>query len=77
MRTGRGLSPVRTLLKLVTGDWVGDVTAVVYWCFDLGVTIRILQGSRFLTSLVHTVIFTMISLNDGWILGGLESVRDI
>lgn len=36
MRTGRGLSPVQTLLRLVTGegagDWVGDVTGLLLIC---------------------------------------------
>jgi hypothetical protein len=36
VRTGRGLSPVQTLLRLVTGegagDWVGDVTGLLPIC---------------------------------------------
>lgn len=36
VRTGRGLSPVQTLLRLATGegagDWVGDVTGLLLSC---------------------------------------------
>ena len=40
MRTGRGLSPVQTLLRLVTGDgvgdWVGDVMGLFSWVLAWG-----------------------------------------
>lgn len=40
VRTGRGLSPVHTLLRLVTGDgvgdWVGDVMGLFSWVLAWG-----------------------------------------
>lgn len=51
VRTGRGLSPVQTLFRLVTGDgvgdWVGDVMGLLSWVPAWGTRrVRRPRGSR-------------------------------
>ena len=43
----------------------------------LRAALRTVQVSRFLTPLVHAVIFTVTPLDHGWVLGRLGSIRDI
>ena len=64
--TGSARSPSRIVSSEAAGDWG-----------RLGAALRTVQVSRFLTPLVHAVIFTVTPLDHGWVLGRLGSIRDI
>lgn len=51
--------------------------AAAHLCVGLRAALRTVQVSRFLTPLVHAVIFTVTPLDHRWVLGRLGSIRDI